>query len=1043
MTLSEVSVRRPVAMAMVYAIICVIAIIFVPQLDIALYPSVDMPILSVSVSASEMGPSEVEEQVTKVLENRLSSIEGLKSLTSTSEKGSANIMLEFDYGADLDQLSNDVTTVISQVAASLPDWAETPVLRRFDSSSMPIMMMMVNGDLPADQLKALAEDDIAPILERVEGVASVDVRGGTTGEIHVLLSQNRLRAYNLSVSDIISALDARNIQTTGGTFVQNGTTDYQVTIDERFASIDDIAETVILATSNGVNIRLQDIGTVEMGAEKGERAVYLNGVSGIMLTVSNDSDSNELTVAKAVKAQMDAVGEVLPEGVNVEIISDDTTLIEDIMSDVYTNVLQGGLLSILAIFLFLRSLKSTTIITMALPISFLVTLMLMSIFNISVNTMSMIGLILGIGSILDASVVVLDNIYEFRERGHNSAVAAILGSREMFSAIVTSTLTNLCVFIPIIIYKNQLEMMGQMFSDLAFTMIISTTVSLFVGVTLVPALCGSILKLDTRVQKPLKNKFIRGIDALMAHFDRGMSKSYATSVSFVLRHRLAFLTLVSVLLLFSVLQVGELGVSLSPSMSSDDRVEMSMTLPVGTTQAVTQQYLFDMQKLLEEENITGYTAIIMQVDAGNTGSLQLNLPDLDEQTVSAAELQAQIRPLLSRWPEATWTFSAGRGPSSGNAIDIELKSDDSDAVLDVANDIIRILASEVPMITNLTSDLADGDPLVQVVVDQNLAYALGVDMNSVGTALEAAIDGSTASTTYRLDDDTAVNILVSLDDSEVTTIDDIGSLLVSSTNGMVRLDSFATLSEGNSPKTISREDKQRVNHVTADLLEGYAASEVQGLVESALARNLILPDSVELTYSGEAYEVDTFGSSIIIVLVIAFFLIYAVMAAQFESLSDPLIIILSVPLLAIGVIGIHILMGEIFSLYSAIAILALFGVVAGNGIILVDTINRLVREEGMPVVEACVTAAQTRLRPILMSVLPNILGVVPITFMADEGGDLMRAIGLTTLGGLATGAFLTLYVTPILYSLFNKKRAQHVSDANSLQNQLKELPVGV
>ena len=419
MTISELSVRRPVTIIMVYVLICVIAAIFVPKIGVALYPSTTMPILSVSVDCDEAGPEEVEEQVTKILENKLSSITGLESITSTSAKGRSRVMLEFGYDVDLDEVSSDIETAISQVAGSLPDWAKTPVLFRFDMSSMPIMRMMVKGNLTPDSLKTIAEDTIEPMLERVEGVASVDVMGGAGKEVRVTISQNRLQAYGLTIAEVASALDNRNVQTSGGTFVQKDT-DYEVMVDARFESLDDIRDTVVATASNGVAIRLRDIGDVSLEYETGDEQIYIDGVSGLMVSVTNDTDSNSSTVAKAVRAQLDTINASLPEGVSLEVISDDTTLIDDTMSQVYASAIQGGLLAMLVIFLFLRGLKSTLIIGLSLPISILITLMVMSIADITINTMSMVGLILGMGMIVDASIVVLENIHGYRERGRQT-----------------------------------------------------------------------------------------------------------------------------------------------------------------------------------------------------------------------------------------------------------------------------------------------------------------------------------------------------------------------------------------------------------------------------------------------------------------------------------------------------------------------------------------------------------------------------------------------------------------------------------------------
>ena len=1035
MTISELSVRRPVTITMVYLLICVIALIFVPKIGVALYPTTSMPILSVSVDCVDIGPEEVEEQVTKVLENRLSSISGLESMTSTSAKGSSRIMLEFGYDVDLDEVSDDISAQLNRVASQLPSWASTPSLFQFDMSSMPIMRLMVKGSLASEQLKYIAEETIQPLLERVDGVASVEVAGGTEQEISIAVSQNRLEAYGLTLNEVAVALSNRNIQGTGGNLTMDDTV-YEILMDERFGDLDEIRETIIATMSNGVVVRLQDIAEVALGYESGSGEVYIDGVNGLMVMVTNTTDSNDLTVAKAITTQLAIIQEELPQGVSLQVLSDDTSLIEDTMSQVYGSALQGGILAMFVIFLFLRGMKSTLIIGLSMPISILITLLVMSLADVTINTMSMTGLILGMGMIVDASIVVLENIHGYRQKGHNAAVAAILGSREMFNAIVASTSTTLCVFIPVLIYRDKLEMMGQMFQDLALTVVISLTASLFVAITLVPALAGSILQLHTRAQKPLRWAPLRIADNWAGTIESGLERGYAAALRYAFKHRLLIICLIGVLLFYSLLQFSGLGMNMTPSMATDDRIEMSLTLANGTSQDVTRRYAFEMQALIEEQ-VEGYTSIITEVGSGNTASITLNLPAVDEQTVSASEIQTSIRTFLSRWPEASWSFSSGRGPESGSVIDIEVRGDTTEDANAVIGDILNILATKVPQVVNLQSDLSNGDPRIEIVVDQELAADLGIGMDTLASTVEAAVAGKTATTFVQ--DSTTLDVVVSLGGDGFNAIEDLGSIMVAGSSGSYRLDSFASFNSKTGPKTISRENKQRVNHVTASLADGYVVTEVQGLVEEALATSLVLPDTVTISYSGEAYRIMGFGGSVIIVIIVALFLVYAVMAAQFESLLDPLIMFISIPLLLIGVIWIHVFLKQPFSLYSAVGIVALVGIVVNNGIVLIDSINRLVMQK-VPVEEACLISARSRLKPILMTTLTTVLGMVPIAFFPGSGGELMQPIGITIVGGLTTGAFLTLFLSPILYSLFHHWEEKRYNDPQSLRNQLAQLP---
>ena len=1035
MTIAELSVRRPVLMTMVYLLIAVIAVVFLPRLDIALYPSVEMPVVSVMVSCNDAGPEEVELQVAQVIENAVGNIENLDTMTSVSNEGSCFVVLQFEYGTDLDEAQDEVQSAVTRITRALPDWAESPTVMTFNASgNTTILRLMLRGNMTVDELQVIADETVSPLIERIEGVSQVDSFGGANVEYDILVSPNRMQAYGVTISQIGSAVAARNIQSTMGEVTQNGV-DYQITVDGRYRSIEEIENTLV-ATIDGYPVLVRDIADVVRTEERGGRESYYNNERVVTLSVSNDSDSNETTVAAAVIAALPEIQAQLPDGVVLSVQRDSTEMITQTMDAVYSSLIEGVILAALIIFVFLRGIKTTIIISLSMPICVLITLMIMSIAGMSVNSMSMSGLILGIGMIVDASIIILENTYSFRQQGEKSAIAAILGSKNMFLAIVASTLTTLCVFVPFIIYKYELGMMGIMFQDLVITVCISLACSLFVSVTLVPALCGSILRINTRTQKPLKFKPLRVIDSAMASFEDKMRNAYAKVLDYFLSHRFLLVLLLILLLAFSFAMFSDVGISLTPAMTSDDEVSLSLSLEPGTTQAITREYVFDMQdRILETLPEGSYETITMQVGSSNTGSITIALPDLENQEYSAIEIQNMIRPLTTERPEATWTLSSGRGFS--NPIQVTIHSEDEDSALQVANDIVSILNEHVPEVIDLETDLENGSPKVEVTVDYELAREMGVSVSDLSSTLTAALTGMTATQLSTFSVDTSYDVVVKLDDSDISQINNLSSITVPSSHGNVRLETFAELKEGTSPRSIQRENKVRVNHVTGGLAEGYSTSEVQALVDQALADYLVLPEGVTIEQTGEMSDFSEFGPTLIMIVLLALFLVYAVMAAQFESLIDPLIIFVTIPLLLIGVIWIHIIYGADFTLFSIVGIVALIGVVVNNGIVLIDCINRLVRQK-VPVREACLQAARGRLRPILMTTLTTILGLIPMAFFPGEGTEMMQPIALTFVGGITTGAFLTLLLSPVLYSLFNTRREKRFDDPESLNNQLFE-----
>lgn len=1038
MTLSELSVRRPVLMTMAYVLISVICIVFLPRLDLALYPSVDYPVISVNISCNDAGPEEIELQVTKVMEDALDSLSNLEEMTSQSREGRSSVTLEFKYGTDLDDAYNDVNAIASRMSRFLPDWAESPTIIRYDSmGSGSILRLILTGDRTKDELQYIAENTVQPLIERIDGVAQVNVYGGAPIEFEVQVDPNRLEAYGLSLTSIANAIEARNVQSTGGEITQRGK-DFQITTDARYMTLRDISETIIGYAADGNPILVQDVAEVAEETASGGRLNYLNGNEVVTISISNDSESNETTVASDVMAELGNIRAELPPGLDLVIQRDNTELIRNTMSEVASSAVQGVILAAVIIFVFLRNIKSTIIISLSMPICILITLMLMSLTGMSVNAMSMSGLILGIGMTVDASIIILENTYSFRERNERSAIAAILGSENMFTAIVASTLTTICVFLPIIIYKYEIGMIGVMFQDLVITVCISLLSSLFVAVTLVPALSGSILKINTRVQKPLKSKLLKTIDSFMTEAEERMRNGYVHVLSFFLDRKMLLIVILVLLLIISMQRFSSLGISLVPRSSSDDVITAELTLDPGTTQDVTKEYVFEMQKnILSVLPEGSYEEIMTTVGSSNTGSIEIELPPIDEQTYSVTELQDLIRPFLDDRPEADWIFSTSRS-LSGQGIDVAVYSESPDVSLAAVEEIMSLLENNVYPVENIRSDLSNGAPKYSIVIDYQKAEDLGVTVSTLTNTVNAALTGITATEISTFTADETYDVVVLINPDEIQSVDELSSLMIPTDKGtMVRLDTIASFELGTAPRTITREDKVRVNHVYATIREGFAASDVQAIVDSVLAEKLVLPEGASIEQRGEMYTFNEYLPTLIMIVCLALFLVYAVMAAQFESLIDPFIIFATIPLLMIGVIWIHIAMGEEFSLFSLVGIIALIGVVVNNGIVLVDCINRLV-DQKMPVKQACLQAAYGRLRPILMTTLTTILGMIPMAFFPGEGAEMMQPIAITFVGGITTGAFLTLLLSPVLYLIFNKRREKRFSDPDALTNQLHE-----
>ncbi|MDR0589657.1 MAG: efflux RND transporter permease subunit, partial [Spirochaetaceae bacterium] len=934
MNIPKYSVKRPVTIVVLYALAMGVAATLVPNLAVDLFPSTTRPVLSVYTSFPGAGPADVERNVTDPLEKVLASSQGLTEMTSNSSFESSFINLNFAYGTDMDKAMADAQTLVSRLANSLPDGAGSPVVRRFDMSAMPIMRLVVRGNYPPDQLRIFAEDEIQAGIERIEGVAAADVTGGTTQIVKVAVSLNRLAAFNLTLSDISGALRGQNILSSGGSLIR-GIREYQILTRQELTAIDHIkrlvVKTVAVPPGNSaigqVNrsqvVRLEDVADVTLAYNDNSARVYVNGQSGVYIQVTSESDSNSVQVANRVRAALEGINAELPQGITLEVLSDNTSLINATLNQVYSNAFQGALLAMVILFIFLRNIKGTLVIGLSIPISILLTLMFMSVFGFSLNLLTMTGLILGLGMTVDASIVILENVHNYRERGAKPEIAAILGSQEMTRAIITSTATTLCVFVPLLIYKNDLEMMGQLFNDLIFTVVISLSCSLVVAVTLVPSLCGPILKLDTRRQKPLKIALFRKIDNAMERFFRGLDNGYKTALDYCLDHRLLVLLLVLLILGYSLLQFSGIGMNMFIRSRTDDSVNISIAMPQGTVIEATEKVMTALEAVIREQ-VEGYRNLILTTRRGGRtqGSIQIILPPPAEQIDTPTRIIEKLTPHIANFPGSEITFRAGRSMGNTSAVEIAVSSRDAGAIMVTAEEIRNIMVRHLPEIENPAVNLDEGAPQIQIDIDRERAAALGVSPSAVASEIRIAMNGAAATSISQ--GDKLINVEVMLRDQDQMGLPNLDAIFVLGRGGeRVPLANIARIVENRSPSSIRRENQERVVRISGDLPQGIAVTEMQKRLEATVEQYLIPREGVTVHYLGEAREIETYNRRFLFIIAAAVFLVFGVMASQFESFVDPLIIFFSIPLLFIGVIWIYKIGGEAMSMFSAVGVVAL------------------------------------------------------------------------------------------------------------------------
>ncbi|MBP3366775.1 MAG: efflux RND transporter permease subunit [Treponema sp.] len=1022
MSLSRKTLDHPVMTLIVFVLLGAVGLFTLRNVAIALMPDIDIPYIMVSTTYQNAGPESIEETVTKVLEGSLISVSGLKELTSRSSEGVSMISLEFDYGTDLDLAVSDIRDKIDRVKRRLPDDADSPVILKMDTDSMPIMRIAVYGNRPVNELKKFADDSIADYIEQADGVAEVNVYGGQSAIVRVELEQNRLAAYGFTVAQISAALAKQNLELGGGK-LDEGSREYIVRTTGQYASVDEINNAVI-ATVNGYDVRLKDVGRAFLGYEDKDNEVYINGQTGVYLAVTKQSGSNTVSVANSVYEKMAELERTLPKDITLEIIRDDTDSIRDTINILAESAWQGLLLAVIVLFIFLQNFKSTIIIAISIPLSIIITLFAMSLFGITLNMMTLTGLILGVGMIVDASIVMIDNIYSYRMRGAKPRNAAVLGSQEMVVSVVSGNLTTICVFVPFLLFIKDLEMMGQMFKGIIFTIVIALVSSLFVAIFLVPVLAGVFLPISSRAEKPVTNPVLK---FLYGAFQKGMdvvTAVYKRILNAALHNRAPAVVIALCVLAVSFAIVPTLTVTMVPA-GNDDSVTLNITMPLGTPLSETQIVALAFEDIVRSE-VEGYKFITTSVGSGGRGtrysyraSVQVTLPDSAEQIDTAADIQRKLRAHFKDFAGARFTFDANtRRQIAGDDIDIAIRSDDLEAALDVADKVQGVM-EQIDSIGETSIDTERGLPQVEVVIDRDRAYAFGVDVSTVATEIYYAINGATSSTFRSAGDDYDIVVMYRPEDRK--SITDLDSIYVRGTNGMVSVSNFASLKRGLGPVTIRRENQTRIVHVTAEIISDESANVVEQMIQDGIANSFIIPDNVTVSYEGSWQEIGKQMKVYLTIIIMAIILVFGVMASTYESFKAPLINLATIPFMIIGVAVLYKIMNQPISIMAMVGLIMLVGIVVNNGIILVDYTN-LLRDRDIPMHEACLEAGTSRLRPVLMTTLTTILGMLPMCFASDGQAAMIQPIGIAVVGGLTSSTFVTLILIPVLYSIVMRKK---------------------
>ncbi len=1026
MSIPRFAIHRPVTMTMISCIVILLGGISLTRLPVDLLPDISPPTISVRVNYPGVGPAEIEELVTRPLEQALSATSGLEQMNSTSSEGSSNIRLNFVWGTDLNEAMNDMRTRIDRVRGRLPDDVDPPQLFKFDSNADPIMGLGVEGNYDSVTLRELAENMLSPRLERVPGVAAVTVNGGLRRQIHVELSKEKTTALDLSVDRVINALRSENQNIPIGEINQGDMT-YLLRSQGQFQNLEQI-RTMVVQTKTGVPVYLRDIAEVKDSTEDVRSVLRINGRPGVRMQVTKQSGTNTVEIARLVRLELERINREVP-GVKLTLLNDNAKFIERSISAVRQHVMLGSGLVVLVIFLFLRNWRSTLIVCTSIPISIIGTFALLYFAGLTLNTMTFGGLALGVGMIVDAAIVVLENSFRHMEKhGKDRVTGSIDGSEEVWSAILASILTHIAVFVPLLFLSG---VSSIMFRQLSVVVVFSLAMSLFVAVTLVPVLCSKLLKLPPPLAE---RKGLRGrVYTISERMLDGMDEGYRRLLHRALAHRPTVIGLSAASVAAAVLILPTLPTEFS-TQADEGQVNVSGELAVGTRIERTDAILSRLEQMINQL-VPEATAVIANAGGGgggfggpgfNRGNLQIMLTPKDERTRSSEQIAQDLRRQLSGLPGVIVRANASGGNNQLNRflsggiqgagrLAIEIRGQDLDDARRLSVR-VKALMDDTPGIADARLGRDEGRPELAVRVDRPKAALLGLTVTGVANTLRTNVAGTQAAM-YR-EHGNEYPIIVRLREEDRRQLSDVSDVLVNTAQGQVlQAKNLMSVESETGPVQIDRKDQQRIVRVNAE--PETTLSEAVQAVQNRLPQ-LAVPKDFSVGFGAEVEQQAKAFDQLRLVLILALVLVYAVMASQYESFRDPFIIMFSVPTAAIGVVLALKLTGTAFNMQAYIGIIMLAGIVVSNGILLIDYTNVLRRRDGLPIRAAVEQAGRTRLRPILMTSIATALGLVPMSLGIGEGSELQVPLARVVIGGLTTSLLITLVLVPTVYTIFEE-----------------------
>ncbi len=1021
MKLSQFSVYHPIFTVMIILIVIILGFVSFTRLPIDLLPDITYPTLTIFASYGNASPEEVEELITRPIEGAMAAVPGVEEISSTSSEGSSRVRVSFAWGTDLEEASNDIRDRLDRIIPNLPEDVERPRLRKFDAASFPILIMGASSDLDPIQTRRIIDDQIKYRIERVPGVASLDIWGGLQREIHVNLEPDKIKALGLPLDLILNKIRSENVDVPAGT-IERGNFEVLIRTPGVYTNLDEIRNTVI-AIRDGVPIQVKEIASVEDSWQKIRRIVKVNGKPGIRLSISKQSGKNTVEVAQAVFKELERIKRDIPQ-VTLTPIIDSSKYIQSSISNVGRAAVYGGLLAVLVLLFFLRSFRSTTVIATAIPISIIATFALIYFGGFTLNIMTLGGLALGIGMLVDNAIVVLENIYRLQESGEKPVKAAIDGTGEVTSAIIASTLTTLAVFVPLVFLRG---MSGIMFKQLSYVIAFALLCSLVVALTLVPMLSSKVLRV-TKLSNPTKKSLGLKLYQISAQFFINLENGYKRLLHYALDHRLLVLGIAFLLFVGSLLLGRLVGSEFMPS-ADEGEVRVTGEMEIGTRLGVMEEK-FDSMAAIVENEVPEIESMVESIGGSSfrgtgshVGEMRISLVPQSQRSRSSDEIAEGLRKMLVGIPGVITRIRSGQGffllrmgRGGGDRIQIEVRGYDLETADALAKQ-VALIVEEVDGVTDSRLSRETGTPEEIIIIDRQKAADMKLTVSQIANTLQTFLTGTRASN-YR-EAGFEFWIRVKVKDAEMMSLEDILDLTLTNSEGQpVMLRNVVNVRPRKGPVQIQRKDQERIITVSANISGRDMGSIIADIRENL--RTLPVPRGFSILFTGDYEEQQKAFRELFFGLILALMLVYMVMASLYESLRDPFVVMFSIPLAAIGVILMLFVTNTTLNVQSYIGCIMLGGIVVNNAILLVDYTNLLRRRDKMPLREAIEEAGRRRLRPILMTATTTIIALLPLALGINEGGEAQAPMARAVIGGLLSSTLITLVIVPVVYSVLER-----------------------